>query len=118
MKKLLMNSVSVIDSIGRGREKKDAFKTVQERRVNGMSAPEGKEEDISQKYKISCKTDDIGLETFLICLEKKPKKCKFSILFGNRYFCKKPFFLERLHKESGLELSLVTDLFGEIYPVE
>jgi hypothetical protein len=88
--------MEVIDYIGTGRKKGDAFNIIKEmRRVNGMSTPEGKEEkDFSLKSKIPCKTDDIGLESFLVCLEKKPKKCMFSTLFGNRYFCKKPLFLK------------------------
>lgn len=96
MKKLLMHTMKAIDSIGRGRGKGDAFNIIQEmRRVNGMRTPAGKEEkDLSLKSKFSCKTDDMGLESFLICLEKKPKKCMFSIIFGNRYFCKKPLFPE------------------------
>jgi len=96
MKKLLMHTIGVIDSIGKGREKGDAFHILQEMRtLNGMSTPASKEEkDYSLKSKISCKTDDIGLESFLICLEEKPKKCMFSTLFGNRYFCKKPLSLE------------------------
>jgi hypothetical protein len=96
MKKILMHTMEAIDSIGRGRKKGDAFNIMQEMRmVNGMRAPAGKEEkDFSLKSNISCKTDDIGLESFLICLEEKPKKCMFSTLFGNRYFCKKPHFLQ------------------------
>ena len=72
----------------------DSFNILQEmRKFKGMSTPAGKKEkDYSLYSKISCKTEDIGLETFFICLEKKPQKCMFSILFGNKYFCKKPLF--------------------------
>ena len=37
-----------------------------------------------------CKAKDIGIESFLECLEKKPQDCKFSISFGNSYFCQCP----------------------------
>ena len=91
MKKLLMHTMDAIDSIGRSRKKGDAFNIMQEMRmVNGLRTPKSKmDKDFSLKSKISCKTDDIGLESFLICLEEKPKKCTFSTLFGNRYFCKR-----------------------------
>jgi len=100
MKKLLMHTMSVLDVIGKSMGKGDAFHIIQEMRtVNGMRTPLSKEEkDLSLKSRISCKTDDIGLESFLICLEEKPKKCPFSTLFGNRYFCKKPLSLESAHR--------------------
>jgi hypothetical protein len=34
-----------------------------------------------------CKVKDIGLESFLICLEKYPSECKFSIHYGEVNFC-------------------------------
>jgi hypothetical protein len=96
MKKLLMHTMEVIDNIGMCRKKGDAFNIMQEMsKVNGINAPAGKEEKyFSLKSKVSCETDDIGLESFLICLEKNPQKCTFSTLFGNRYFCKKPLFID------------------------
>ena len=42
------------------------------------------------KYKDLCKAKDIGMESFLVCLEKNPQKCKFSFAFGFKYFCKCP----------------------------
>lgn len=39
---------------------------------------------------VLCKAQDIGLETFLICLERNPQKCNFSVYFGNLFFCKSP----------------------------
>ncbi|MEW6584015.1 MAG: hypothetical protein AB1442_00215 [Nitrospirota bacterium] len=35
-----------------------------------------------------CKARDIGLDSFLLCLEENPRMCKFSLAFGGRYFCK------------------------------
>ncbi len=99
MKKLLMHTKQAIDRIGNGRATLDAFNIIQEiRSVNGMSTLAGKKEEaLSLKSKITCKTEDIGLESFLICLENKPKKCMFSITFGDRYFCKKPLSLVWVH---------------------
>ena len=37
-----------------------------------------------------CKAEDIGLESFLVCLETDPKKCKFSVVFGGMHFCQCP----------------------------
>ena len=38
-----------------------------------------------------CKAKDIGLESLLECLEEEvPKGCKFSIHFGDSYFCHCP----------------------------
>lgn len=74
----------------------DVFDILMEmRQVNEMAISANKEDNyFLRKSKISCKTEDIGLESFLICLENKPQKCLFSIPFGNRYFCKKPLFME------------------------
>ncbi len=37
-----------------------------------------------------CRARDIGMESFLECLEKDPHGCKFSLLFGHRNFCQCP----------------------------
>ena len=37
-----------------------------------------------------CKAEDIGLETFLLCLEKNPSDCRFSVVFGDMHFCQCP----------------------------
>ena len=37
-----------------------------------------------------CKAKDIGIESFLECREKEPKDCKFSISYGDSYFCQCP----------------------------
>jgi len=37
-----------------------------------------------------CKGKDIGLESFIECLEKNPGECNFSVSFGNGYMCKCP----------------------------
>ena len=37
---------------------------------------------------VACRAEDIGLETFVFCLEKDPQGCEFSISFGDAFFCK------------------------------
>jgi hypothetical protein len=36
------------------------------------------------------KARDIGLKSFLVCLEENPELCQFSLQFGNSYFCTCP----------------------------
>jgi hypothetical protein len=45
-----------------------------------------------------CKARDIGVESFLECLEKKPKSCKFSVSFGLMHLCQCPLRIY-LHKK-------------------
>ncbi len=37
-----------------------------------------------------CRAKDIGIESFLECLEKDPKQCKFSLSFGLIHLCQCP----------------------------
>ncbi|HUU49944.1 MAG TPA: hypothetical protein VMW81_03165 [Nitrospinota bacterium] len=37
-----------------------------------------------------CEARDVGLESFLECLEKNPWECTFSISFGTAYYCRCP----------------------------
>jgi hypothetical protein len=37
-----------------------------------------------------CKARDIGMETFIECLEEKPGRKVFSLSYGDKYFCKCP----------------------------
>jgi len=37
-----------------------------------------------------CKSKDVGLESFLECLEENPRDCEFSIGYGNSYYCRCP----------------------------
>lgn len=41
------------------------------------------------KFKNLCKAKDIGLKSFLLCLEEK-RECNFSIFFIDEYLCKCP----------------------------
>jgi hypothetical protein len=37
-----------------------------------------------------CKAEDVGLESFLICLDLDPRKCKFSRSWRMGYLCECP----------------------------
>jgi hypothetical protein len=41
-------------------------------------------------FKKLCSAKDIGIESYLECLEKKPKSCKFSVSFGLMHLCQCP----------------------------
>jgi hypothetical protein len=41
-----------------------------------------------------CKAKDIGMKSYLECLEKKPPECAFALSWGDGYFCECPM---RLH---------------------
>jgi hypothetical protein len=42
------------------------------------------------KFERLSRVQDIGMESFLICLENKVLDCRFSINFGDIYFCQCP----------------------------
>ena len=42
------------------------------------------------QFKLLCKAKDIGLETYLKCLEEDPRSCPVSVPFGDGYFCECP----------------------------
>jgi len=37
-----------------------------------------------------CRAEDIGLDTYLVCLEMNPGECKFAVIFGDKHFCHCP----------------------------
>ena len=39
-------------------------------------------------HDFSCRVLDIGLESYVVCLEDHPNACSFSLSFGSRFFCK------------------------------
>ncbi|MBW2174042.1 MAG: hypothetical protein JRF64_05250 [Deltaproteobacteria bacterium] len=41
-------------------------------------------------FEVLCKARDVGLETFLECLEENPQECPFSKLLAAWYICKCP----------------------------
>jgi hypothetical protein len=42
------------------------------------------------KFKGLCSAKDIGLQSYLLCMEKDPQKCDFSFFFIDEYLCKCP----------------------------
>ncbi len=48
-----------------------------------------------------CKAEDIGIESFLKCLEKNPQECRFSLSLGAIYLCQCPlraYIVKKLKK--------------------
>jgi hypothetical protein len=41
-------------------------------------------------FQVLCKAKDVGIESFLECLEEKPFACKFAVPFGSLYYCRCP----------------------------
>ena len=37
-----------------------------------------------------CKARDVGMESYLECLEKNPRQCVFSLGYADSYYCKCP----------------------------
>jgi len=40
--------------------------------------------------KALCKAKDIGITSYLQCLEENAFGCQFSVRFGNKYYCECP----------------------------
>ncbi|MEW5746384.1 MAG: hypothetical protein AB1805_13210 [Nitrospirota bacterium] len=60
--------------------------------IDGLTCPKALS-CYNSKFNNLCKALDIGLESFLICLEEKkngPRSCKFSVPFGDTFFCQCP----------------------------
>ncbi|MBW2175135.1 MAG: hypothetical protein JRF64_11155 [Deltaproteobacteria bacterium] len=42
-------------------------------------------------FETLCKAKDVGMESYLSCLEEHPFECKFLVgFFGDRYYCECP----------------------------
>ena len=53
------------------------------------------------EFEVLCKAKDIGLDSYLECLEHDASRCKFALPFGNSYFCRCPvrvYVFEKLKK--------------------
>lgn len=44
----------------------------------------------SNEFTNVCRAKDIGIKSFLVCLEGEPRKCNFAMSFGDVYFCQCP----------------------------
>jgi hypothetical protein len=42
------------------------------------------------RFEVLCRAEDIGLDTYVKCLEETPGACQFSIPFAGGHFCKCP----------------------------
>jgi hypothetical protein len=60
-----------------------------EKIIAGMSCPKDFKCCRSNLSQL-CKAKDIGLESFLECLEENPRDCEFSISYGYSYYCRCP----------------------------
>ncbi|MBW1769817.1 MAG: hypothetical protein JRE24_01425 [Deltaproteobacteria bacterium] len=49
-------------------------------------------------FRSLCKAQDIGLETFLECLEEDPDECPFSMPLGGTIYCRCPLRIHLLKK--------------------
>jgi hypothetical protein len=49
-------------------------------------------------FEVLCKAKDIGLDSFLVCLDEDPPDCTFSLTYGKKYFCQCPVRIEVARK--------------------
>jgi hypothetical protein len=42
------------------------------------------------RFKDLCKAKDLGMDSFLLCLDKKSKDCAFMMFLGSSFFCRCP----------------------------
>ena len=70
------------------KKEKDITKQIEEL-VNSLKCPK---DFVCYKsgFKKMCRVKDIGIESFLICLDKDSLECRFSVHFGGVYFCQCP----------------------------
>ncbi len=45
---------------------------------------------VKSAFENSGRTRDIGMKTFIECLEQNPEECEFSFPFGYQHFCRCP----------------------------
>jgi len=58
--------------------------------INGLQCPKDFVCYTSGQKRL-CKAEDIGLDSYLVCLEKHPKECKFfAVVFGDKHICQCP----------------------------
>ena len=53
------------------------------------------------EFKVLCKAKDIGLETYLKCLEEDPESCPAAVPFADGYLCHCPL---RVHINKQLKI--------------
>ena len=72
------------------KEKKDTMESAIQEHIeemmDGLQCPK-EFSCYTSGFKNLCKARDVGLESFVACLMNDPLACKFSILFGDVFFC-------------------------------
>jgi hypothetical protein len=68
---------------------KDDTKKQIEKIIGEMKCPKGFR-CYESKFDNLCRARDIGIESYLECLEKAPKLCAFSFSFGLFHLCQCP----------------------------
>jgi hypothetical protein len=43
-----------------------------------------------QRFHNLCRAKDIGLESYVLCLDNSPNGCTFSVRYGYSYYCECP----------------------------
>ena len=43
-----------------------------------------------ERFHSLCKTKDVGLESYVQCLDDNPNRCTFSVRYGYSYYCRCP----------------------------
>jgi hypothetical protein len=69
----------------------DRYKEIE--KIVGQSKCSKDFECYKSGLKTPCKAEDVGLESHLLCLEERPFKCKFSVVFGGLYYCSCPLHI-------------------------
>jgi hypothetical protein len=41
-------------------------------------------------FDVLCKAKDVGLASYVMCLENSANGCKFSVSYGDSYYCRCP----------------------------
>ena len=73
----------------RGSQMEHAHMQEIEKTINGLKLP-GDCKWFKQGFGFSCKAKDIGLDSFVECLEKDSCWCPFSVSYGCSSYCKCP----------------------------
>jgi len=67
----------------------DDIKKEIEKIIDGLQCPKDFK-CYKSGFELVCSAKDIGIASFLECLERKTKECKFSFPFGHTYICECP----------------------------
>jgi hypothetical protein len=57
--------------------------------INGLKCPKNFR-CYTSKFKSLCRAKDVGLKSFVACMDRDSLGCKFAILFGGLCFCQCP----------------------------